>query len=153
MGFSRQEYRSGLPFPSPGDLPDPGIEPGSPALQTDSLLTELQGKPHHKSSQPTFSTAWSAFLYIVIYTFVFIIHNPQPKIQQTKQKSGLWKLLKSGNTACLHSILLTFPQDSHSLEFYVYHPSHALLFHRFNTYVSILLKVYLILALFNLSKE
>ena len=32
MGFSRQEYWSGLPFPSPGDLPDPGIEPGSPAL-------------------------------------------------------------------------------------------------------------------------
>ena len=32
MGFSRQEYRSGLPFPSPGDLPDPGIKPGSPTL-------------------------------------------------------------------------------------------------------------------------
>ena len=42
MGFSRQEYWSGLPFPSPGDLPDPGIEPGSPTLQADSLLTELQ---------------------------------------------------------------------------------------------------------------
>ena len=41
MGFSRQEYCSGLPFPSPGDLPEPGIEPRSPALQTDSLLTEL----------------------------------------------------------------------------------------------------------------
>ena len=41
MGFSRQEYWSGLPFPSPGDFPDPGIEPGSPALQADSLLTEL----------------------------------------------------------------------------------------------------------------
>ena len=38
MGFSRQEYWSGLPFPSPGDLPDPGIESGSPALQADSLL-------------------------------------------------------------------------------------------------------------------
>ena len=37
MGFSRQEYWSGLPFPSPGDLPNPGIEPGSPALQTDTL--------------------------------------------------------------------------------------------------------------------
>ena len=45
MGFSRQEYWSGLPFPSPGDLPDPGIEPGSPALQADSLPTELWGKP------------------------------------------------------------------------------------------------------------
>ena len=40
-GFSRQEYWSGLPFPSPGDLPDPGIELGSPALQADSELTEL----------------------------------------------------------------------------------------------------------------
>ena len=41
MGFSRQEYWSGLPSPSPGDLPNPGIEPGSLALQADSLLTEL----------------------------------------------------------------------------------------------------------------
>ena len=41
MGFSRQEYWSGLPFPSPGDLPDPGIEPMSPTLQEDSLLAEL----------------------------------------------------------------------------------------------------------------
>ena len=40
MGFSRQEYWSGLPFPSPGDLPDPGIEPGSPALQADALPSE-----------------------------------------------------------------------------------------------------------------
>ena len=41
IGFSRQEYWSGLPFPSPGDLPEPGIKPRSPALQADSLLTEL----------------------------------------------------------------------------------------------------------------
>ena len=45
MGFSRQEYWSGSPFPSPGDLPDPGIEPWSPAPQADSLLSELPGKP------------------------------------------------------------------------------------------------------------
>ena len=44
MGFSRQEYWSGLPFPSPWNLPDPGIEPGSPALQTDALLSEPPGK-------------------------------------------------------------------------------------------------------------
>ena len=43
MGFSRQEYWSGLPFPSPGDLPDPGIEPGSPALQSDALPSEPPG--------------------------------------------------------------------------------------------------------------
>ena len=45
IGFSRQEYWSGLPFPSPGDLPDPGIELGSPELQADSLPTELSGEP------------------------------------------------------------------------------------------------------------
>ena len=44
MEFPRQEYRSGLPLHSPRHLPDPGIEPGSPALQADYLLTELQGK-------------------------------------------------------------------------------------------------------------
>ena len=44
MGFSRQEDWSGLPFPSPGDLPDPEIKPVSPALQADSLPSELPGK-------------------------------------------------------------------------------------------------------------
>ena len=48
MGFSRQEYWSGLPFPSPGDLPYPGIEPGPPALEAEALTSELPGKP----SQP-----------------------------------------------------------------------------------------------------
>ena len=45
MGFSRQGYWSGLPFPSPGDLPNPGIKPGSSALQADSLTSEPPGKP------------------------------------------------------------------------------------------------------------
>ena len=50
MGFSRQEHWSGLPCPLPGDLPDPGIEPKSPTLQTDSLRSEPPGKPsvYHK---------------------------------------------------------------------------------------------------------
>ena len=48
MGFSRQEYWSGLPFPSPWDLPDPGIEPWSPALQAYALLSEPLGKPMSK---------------------------------------------------------------------------------------------------------
>ena len=43
--YSRQEYWNGLPLPSPGDLPNPGIKPGSPALLADSLPTELQGMP------------------------------------------------------------------------------------------------------------
>ena len=45
MGFLRQESWNGLPFPSPGDVPKPGIEPGSPALQVDSLPSEPTGKP------------------------------------------------------------------------------------------------------------
>ena len=49
IGFSRQEYWSGLPFPSPGDLPDPGVKPASPAaspaLQADSLLLSHLGGP------------------------------------------------------------------------------------------------------------
>ena len=52
MGFSRQEYwsgLSGLPFPSPGDLPDPGIKPESPALQVDFLPFEPPGKPPSES--------------------------------------------------------------------------------------------------------
>ena len=48
MGFSRQEYWSGLPFPSPGDLPDPEIKPRSPALQADTLTSEPPGKPQDK---------------------------------------------------------------------------------------------------------
>ena len=44
LGFSRQEYWSGLPFPSPGDLPNPGIEPGSSVLQADALPSEPPGK-------------------------------------------------------------------------------------------------------------
>ena len=46
MGFSRQEYWSGVPFPSPGALLDPGIEPWSPAFQADALTSEPPGKPH-----------------------------------------------------------------------------------------------------------
>ena len=45
MEFSRQESWNGSPFPSPGDLPNPGIEPGSPTLQADALLSEPPGKP------------------------------------------------------------------------------------------------------------
>ena len=59
MGFSRQEYWSGLPFPSPGDLPSPGIEPGSPALQTDTLPSEPPEKP-------------CIYAYICIYIYVYI---------------------------------------------------------------------------------
>ena len=59
MGFSRQGYWSELPFPSPGDLPDPGIEPGFPTLQPDALSSEPPGKPNFSGiviSYPTYNT-------------------------------------------------------------------------------------------------
>ena len=68
MGFSRQEYWNRFPFPSSGDLPNPRIEPRSPALQTDALPSEPPGKPIAlltKSSlgwDTQFLRAWSALL-------------------------------------------------------------------------------------------
>ena len=53
MEFSRQEYLSGLPFPSPGDFSDSGIKPGSPALQADSLLSEPPGKLPDRTDPPS----------------------------------------------------------------------------------------------------
>ena len=64
MEFSRQQYCSGLPFPSPGDLPDPGIKPRSPALQADALLSELPGTPHaHRRHWKIFVELVSEFLH------------------------------------------------------------------------------------------
>ena len=61
MGFSRPQYWSGWPFPSPGDLPNPGIEPRSPTLQADSLPAELPGNPVQSLSRVRlFATSWTA---------------------------------------------------------------------------------------------
>ena len=56
MGFSKQEYWSGSPFPSPGDLPDPGIEHRLPALQVDSLPSEPPGKPMNSCNWQEFQS-------------------------------------------------------------------------------------------------
>ena len=65
MEFSRQEYWSGLPFSSPGDLPDPGIEPGSPTLQADALPSEPLGKPNHSLAAAAKSLT-QIFYYILV---------------------------------------------------------------------------------------
>jgi len=57
--FSRQQHWSGLPFPSPGDLPDPRIEPGSPTLQVDSLPSEPPGKPLRRYLRLNEVIGWS----------------------------------------------------------------------------------------------
>ena len=62
LGFSKQEYWSGLPFPSPWDLPDSGIEPGSPALEADALTSESPGKPQEA-------------LYMCIYSFSYVLYS------------------------------------------------------------------------------
>ena len=65
MEFSRQEYWSGLPFPSPGDLPDSGIEPRSPALQAEALTSEAPGKPLVDINYTTEQTKACDFLVIL----------------------------------------------------------------------------------------
>ena len=74
MEFSRQEYWSGLPFPSPGDLPDPVIKPGTPALQADSSLSEPPGKPRIYPHNIYFITG---SLYFLTH-FACIFHPPTP---------------------------------------------------------------------------
>ena len=58
MGFSRREYWSGLPFPSPGDLLDPGIEPRSPALQVGSLPSKPPGKRNGTTKELILQMPW-----------------------------------------------------------------------------------------------
>ena len=70
-GFSRQEYWStGLPFPSPGDLPNPGIKPGSPALQTDALPSEPPGKHFFFGEEK--AVPFGKVIYFL--TFCFVAH-------------------------------------------------------------------------------
>ena len=72
MGFSRQEYWSGLPFPSPGDLPDPGIKPRSPAMQADALTSEPPGKPLDEflgfsQSRPTWPMVLTRTSFLMLF--------------------------------------------------------------------------------------
>ena len=69
MGFSRQEYWSGVPFPSPGDLPDPGIEPGSPAFQAGALTSEPPGKPEKYVKSIYNLTYLSVIFNLITLTF------------------------------------------------------------------------------------
>ena len=88
MEFSRQEYWSGLPFPSPEDLPNSGIEPGFPALQADALLSEPPGKPlcpaawlkKKKVSQSTYST----FFFFRDFTAVAQVQSLVPELRSHK---------------------------------------------------------------------
>ena len=86
MEFSRQEYWSGLPFPSPEDLPNPGIEPRSPALQADTLPSEPPGKPnilfiksHYQEisdnpqiGQKRFQVIYLIRVFSILYIYIYI---------------------------------------------------------------------------------
>ena len=86
MGFSRQAYWSGLSFPSPGDLPDPGIEPGSPALQADSLLSESPGKP--------------LIIMTILLTRACYLHF---KVEETEAEDVMPPQEKGARLVCLYS--------------------------------------------------
>ena len=94
MGFSRQEYWSGLPFPSPGDLPNPGIEPESPAVQADSLPTELWGKPQWVYRWLHFSLLPSL---IAIVQKLNEVSLRAKTVRISKQECSLWNAVSSNN--------------------------------------------------------
>ena len=89
MGFSRQEYWSGLSFPWPGDLPNPGIEPRSPVSQADSLLIELQGKPLSRYG----------YVMVILWLLLWLLHQPGERL--------LWLLCQPGEIKlCLQFLRL-----------------------------------------------
>ena len=121
MGFSRQGYRSGLPFPSPGDLPNPGIQPGSPALQADSLLSKPAGKPwwcplpfwplrSHSapmwSGRSTWLWEWEISSSFISYLFRFLLSSLNCCVSPTSPPFFLfWETCSSFST----QKLATFP--------------------------------------------
>ena len=86
MEFSRQEYLSGLPLPAPGDLPDPRIEPGSPAIQADSLPSELPGKPEQETGVKYLVALFSSPLQVQLLRKYFHF----PRKEQMFVKSTFW---------------------------------------------------------------
>ena len=72
MGFSRQEYWSGLPFPSPGDLPDPGIEPRSPALEADTLTSEPPGNTYLPLGELKGPVSWLQICVALMFSVIYL---------------------------------------------------------------------------------
>ena len=109
MEFSRQEYWSGLPFPSPGDLPHPGIEPRSPALEADALTSEPLGKPF-LTPYTKINSKWIKHLNVRPETIKLleenigrtlddinqskILYDSPPRVTEIKTKVNKWDLIK-----------------------------------------------------------
>ena len=101
MGFSRQEYWSGLPFPSPGNLPDPGIKPESPAFRAESLPSEPPGKPIFCDARMFFFHFFSKFRQFLFRLLLSFYVFPQ--------------------YLCLYSVLLVCSGD---LEYFLFAKEH-----------------------------
>ena len=91
--FSRQEYWTGYPFPSPGNLPDPGIEPRSPALQADSLQSEPSG--------------------ISVQIFSIVHHSVQPSTCQLRDFRDTGFLLCCLTSLCLNGEMFSTSEDTY----------------------------------------
>ena len=111
MGFSRQEYRSRLPFPSPGDLPDPGTEPGSPTLQADFFYhwAAREAKMFTNHLLNLLQPILGAYLSNT-HAYISVVWNrlarPLPKVKQTPKSLYIFALLSL--SFCYHSHALPF---------------------------------------------
>ena len=115
MEFSKQKYWSGLPFPSPGDLPDPGIKPRPPALQAEALPSEPPGKPllplgtgHHHSTFYFFMYQYfTPFYDSTVFHFkdiIFFIHS------SINEHFDFFNLLNIVNSAAVNNMQVLFEQ-------------------------------------------
>ena len=94
MGFSRQEYWSGLTFPLPGDLPDPETEPGSPALRADSLLSEPP--PLYICNDICVYLYINSYLCIFIYRYIYILDMNLSKLWEIVKDREAWRAVVHG---------------------------------------------------------
>ena len=125
MEFSRQEYLTGSPFPSPGELPNPGIEPTSPAQQADSVPTELPGKPIYAIKGICFwvvkFNAYMCFLNQVTSVQTHMCRDDIKSIYLNPQKSNTTKQdgisdqerLDGRGSVSVRRIMLLRNQESH----------------------------------------
>ena len=95
MGFSSQEEESGLTFPSPGDLPDPGIEPQSPVLEADSLPTELTGKPNKILKMPPKKLLELTNEFSKVAGYKINIQKSIAFLYIIRKKNSIYSLIKS----------------------------------------------------------
>ena len=92
MGFSRKEHWSGLPCPPPGDLPDPGIKPASPALHADSFTAELPGKPSYSPwGLKRVGHEWAANTHTVPNLLSWVTHGAVHLEGTAEEGGGGWQ--------------------------------------------------------------